>query len=298
MKFRYFLILLLIITFGCSESEQPLNEDSETLNEDSEIAIEETPTLAPTNPPVQIQALSGSNFLESRVLLGMMINGDFLLPDGSYLSPGWDPVDPGKKRRIRDGKLINNTSMITSAGTPTSVYRLREGELMIEDVIFNKEYFYLQWFVMNNEIVLVNLLEEKIPFVDAWELADLPEDDPREKRLDEIWDEYRKKVDKIVEENNLVIDPAVGWRDQEGNIAKKELFDELEDPFITWEKEVSTHPFATYVYIEANSDVLEVNIKHTYTYKDVAGNERKMLFVKILRNLTRPHITFPRPFFP
>ena len=288
MKFRYFLILLLITTFGCSESEQLLNEDSE-------IAIEETPTLAPINPPVQIQALYRSDLYKRDNIFWK--TAELILPDGTHLSPEWSPVDTDLIW-LRNNKFGKNTNMITNAGTPTSVYRLREGEVIIEEVIFNKEYFYLQWFLMNDEIVLVNLLDEKIPYVDIFELADLPEDDPREKRLDELEAEYREKRDKIVEENNLVLDPAVGWRDQEGNIVEG-LFDELVYPEVIWEREVSTHPFGTFLYkLEPRSDVLEVNIKHTYTYQDKTGKERKMLFVKILRNLTRPHITFPRPFFP
>ncbi len=287
MKIRYFLILLLILALGCSESEQPLNEDSE-------ITIEATPSLAPINPPVQIQALYGSEiWIRDDIFFRI---AEYILPDGTHLSPEWDVVDTDRIW-LRNNKFGKNTSMITNAGTPTTVYRLRNGEVIIEDVIFTKEYFYLQWFVMNDEIVLVNLLDEKTPYVDRFELADLPEDNPRMKRLDEIWAEYRKKRDKIVEENNLVLDPAVGWRDQEGNIVEG-LFDELEEPEKTWEQEVSTHPFGTFCFFEARSDILEVNIKHTYTYQDTKGKERKMLFVKILRNLTRPHITFPRPFFP
>ena len=278
MNIRSLLILLLplaLSALACSENQQPLQEDPQ-------ITLEATPPLVPIDLPVQIQALDGSGFLDGHTLF---LSTAFLLPDGSHLKPTW----------YRD-KHPNTTSMMTHAGTPSTVYRLQAGEIIREDVLLGKEYFNLQWFVLDNEIVLVNLFTEKIPYVDPMDIAD-PQAHPKHKRFEEIGAEYDKKLDKIVQENNLTFDPGWGWRDPDGNLVDERLFAELQDPWITWEQEVSTHPFGSFSF-ERRSDVLEVNIQHTVTYQDSNGKQRKLLFVKILRNLTRPHITFPRPLLP
>ena len=182
-----------------------------------------------------------------------------------------------------------DTTLETKVGKPSVVYVMSDGQLERKEIVFQAEYYHLMWCFYDGTLVLANVLEHQIPYVSqeaAWDhLEDLLENDKAAQiRLDELWAEYQKKVDKIVEAHNLKFDPAVGWVDAEGNLANVEFPDSQIE--IKWEKEYSIHPFHAQWY-GGPPDQLEVKIKGSFVI-----NQKSVLFVEILRNITRPHITY------
>ena len=281
MKYLFVLIIALVSCFGCSETEQPLEADEKIAE-----TLEEAVTLGPAMTTVRLKIFGGKrDFYEWIADPGKMV-----LPDGEEF--------------ISAGRL--QYAMVTNVGTPMLVYRLVDGVLLRQEVIFKQEFFCLAWFHMGDERVLVNLLSEQIPFMTYVGAIDIPTIDPEtgklkehaKQRLQELEAEERKIfMDEVEARGGEFLGPAFGWVDAEG------VAIDLPDPehlaYVRWEQEFSIHPFGTGAY-EARPDEIEVSIMYTHIYeywdsKDKEFKERKMLFVRILRNLTRPHITFPRP---
>lgn len=281
-------VLLLTLFMGCSESEQPLNENDELAVEDS--------ALAPEVGTIILRGISATD-LHHAQLRERRFQANARPRDGTIPSPFRLPHP--------------NIKMVTNAGTPTTVYRWMDGHLQVQDIIFRKEYYHLEWFSMGDEIVLVNLISEKIPYLSVFDAIDIPTIDPKtgeltevaRARMDEIWAEEKKKfLDVVAAQGGVDVDPAIGWVDKDGQVI--DLPDELRRDNraeVRWEREFSIHPFRTGAY-EDIVDEIECTLRYTHTYKyfdveEMQVKERKMLFVKVLRNLTRPHITFPRPLF-
>ena len=101
-----------------------------------------------------------------------------------------------------------------------------------------------------------------------------------------------------------------GWVDVEGEPIEIGLPEPHSVADDRWEEEFSIHPFWTRWYNNDGSvDEIEVIIKHQSILKvktkrrvlvqeglrevNIGEREVKMLFVRVLRNLTRPHITYP-----
>ena len=182
-----------------------------------------------------------------------------------------------------------DTTLETKVGKPSVVYVMSDGQLERKEIVFQAEYYHLVWCFYDGTLVLANVLEHQIPYVSQEaaldHLEDLLENDKAaQARLDELWAEHQKKVDNIVEAHNLKLNPAVGWVDAEGNVADVEFPDSQVN--INWEKEYSIHPFHAQWY-GGPPDQLEVKIKGSFVI-----SQKSVLFVEILRNITRPHITY------
>ena len=174
----------------------------------------------------------------------------------------------------------------TKVGEPSVVYVMSDGQLEKKEVVFQAEYYHLVWCFLDGTLVLANVLEHQIPYVSQEAALDhLENDKAAQARLDELWAEHKKKVDNIVEAHNLKLNPAMGWVDAEGNVPNVE-FPDLQEVFIKWEKEYSIHPFHAKWY-GGPPDQLEVKIKGSFVI-----SQKSVLFVEILRNITRPHITY------
>ena len=172
-----------------------------------------------------------------------------------------------------------NTQMVTPVGVPTEVYVVEQGILTKREKIFQKEMYHLLWCYLNGSIVLVNVLDNQIRYISP----------------DEDWEHIKKSF---------------------GTEKRKKLHDELYKKWIEGKAEVppetfegldnyvdaafSQVPFYTLGTLEAKADIIEVVIKHQFLYKVGRNNDREkvMLFVDVKKNITRPHITFPRPLSP
>ncbi len=201
-----------------------------------------------------------------------------------------------------------DTPLVTNVGVPTVVYRVIAGQLTKGAVVFQKEIYHLHVFWMGDETVLVNVLEQQIPYIsqeDALEhLEDLlKNNEDAQKRFDEILAEENKIWDDhIAARGGKFLGPAWGWVDAEGH-AIVDVPEPSAVAYDRWEQEFSIHPFRTRWYNFDNSveDEIEVIIKHQFILKvkinRIDEREVEMLFVRVLRNLTRPHITYPQPLF-
>ena len=179
-----------------------------------------------------------------------------------------------------------DTTFVTQVGKPSVVYVMSDGQLERKEIVFQAEYYHLVWCFLDGTLVLANVLEHQIPYVSQEAAFDhLENDKAAQARLDELWAEHKKKVDNIVEAHNLKLNPAVGWVDAEGNVADVE-FPDSQEVDIKWEKEYSIHPFHAKWY-GGPPDQLEVKIKGSFVI-----SQKPVLFVEILRNITRPHITY------
>ena len=170
--------------------------------------------------------------------------------------------------------------MVTSVGTPTEVYLVLQGSLTKQDQIFEKEMYHLLWCFLGDQIVLVNILDNQIRYISA------DEDDEHfykfdgEERL-RLWGELADK-----------------WFPD-----KKELTPDEQGEIDTLVySALSKLPFFPHETLASSGDVIEVVIKHRFTFTLDYGIRRtkeiEMLFVDVKRNITRPHITFPQPLLP
>ena len=179
-----------------------------------------------------------------------------------------------------------DTTLVTQVGESSVVYVMSDGQLEKKEVVFQAEYYHLVWCFLDGTLVLANVLEHQIPYVSQEAALDhLENDKAAQARLDELWAEHKKKVDNIVEAHNLKLNPAMGWIDAEGN-APNVAFPDSQEVFIKWEQEYSIHPFHAKWY-GGPPDQLEVKIKGSFVI-----SQKSVLFVEILRNITRPHITY------
>ena len=183
---RYLLVIAITLLFwGCGESEEPLDE-----NVNEEDAVVSVGSLAP----------------EAQTFILRTLSREFIFNDNIRKITGDSP----------ELALPENIQKFTNVGTPTTVYHLKDGLVAQIETIFNKEYYHLEWFWMDDELVLVNLLEQRIPFISdeaAWEhLDDLMENNEEaQKRYDEILAEEGKKWDdRVAELGGNRVDPAVG----------------------------------------------------------------------------------------
>ena len=253
MKYRRIPIILFTLLLGCSESEQPLNENEELAVVDS---------IAPT-PEV----------------------GTVRLKTVSNVTIFWDG--------FRKNKLLilpgEDTQMITNIGTPTVVYRVIDGKLTKQEAIFQKEIYHLLWCHLDDKIVLVNILEQQIPYISY--------DDGIAGMIDQETGKYEAEVFKRYEEiaaEELKIWKA--WAEGREEITPEEARSWEDKAHLRWFREFSIQPF----FIRTGEDFgdeIEVIIQHAFKYQ-IQDKEMEMLFVRVLRNLTRPHITFPQPLFP
>ena len=246
------ILLTLLCLVGCFESEDPLTP------------VEEEPTTDTSESDFPTAVLK----IPSRKILFY----NYLMKDTQLVLPDED------------------TTLETKVGKPSVVYVMSDGQLERKEIVFQAEYYHLVWCFYDDTLVLANVLEHQIPYVSQEaaldHLEDLLENDKAaQARLDELWAEHKKKVDNIVEAHNLKFDPAVGWVDAEGNVTNVE-FPDSQEVDIKWEKEYSIHPFHAQWY-GGPPDQLEVKIKGSF----VIG-QKSVLFVEILRNITRPHITY------
>ena len=181
--------------------------------------------------------------------------------------------------------------LATQAGVPTLAYMVEDGDLKQEQIIFQEEYYHLLWCYLDEQPVHVNVLEHKIPYISQEaalkHLDNLEESDKAaQARIDKLWADRDKLFDKFIEDQGLRFDPTLGWLDKEGNHVGLEI-DGGQIALQIWEQEFSIHPFHAKWY-GGPPDELEVVIKNWFNYE----NGKQMIFVKILRNLTRPHITY------
>ena len=249
------ILLTLLCLVGCFESEDPLE-----------------PTLKPTTDT------SESDF--PIVVLE--------IPSRSFLF--YDRFKKEPQLVLPD----EDTTFVTQVGKPSVVYVMSNGQLERKEIIFQAEYYHLVWCFLDSTLVLANVLEHQIPYVSQEaaldHLEDLLENDKAaQARLDELQAEQEKKVDNIVEAHNLKFNPAVGWVDAEGNVPNVE-FPHSQEFNIKWEKEYSIHPFYAQWY-GGPPDQLEVKIKGSFAISQNIS-QKSVLFVEILRNITRPHITY------
>ena len=231
------------------------------------------------------------------------------------------PSRTNNLRRVRGNEGISYVLpddamyLATQAGVPTLAYMVEDGDLKQEQIIFQEEYYHLLWCYLDEQPVHVNVLEHKIPYISQKDalvhLDNLFENDKdARKRLEEIGAEEEKHWNaQIAALGGVFIDPGKGWVDAKGKtilkinddghfIDKKGnlIVDTQGNPIhnegprpsdIRWEQEFSIHPFHAKWY-GGPPDELEVVIKNWFNYE----NGKQMIFVKILRNLTRPHITY------
>ena len=164
-------LLLLILFMACSGSEDTADTTAE--NED---------VLVPPPAPILENPTESVKLLSRRFLFyeGMRTNTYFGLP--------------GVERLKRENpKLITpeeDTPMVTSVGEPTNVYRVRNGHLTQEEIVSQEPLYHLVWVDLNDEIVLMNVLENRIKYIPYDEAMDQAFDNltPEQKaREDELW---------------------------------------------------------------------------------------------------------------
>ncbi|MDE0317681.1 MAG: hypothetical protein OXM61_22615 [Candidatus Poribacteria bacterium] len=183
-----------------------------------------------------------------------------------------------------------NTQMVTQVGHPTEVYVVIDGQLTKQEITFQEEIYHLLWCHLNGKIVLVNVLDNQIPYVS---------DEEDEAWIDENWidkktGQFTKEATQLWEE--IAAEVKEEWEERvkgKDELTPEEANWEWEADTL-WHKAVSKKPFFTY---GESGDKIEVVIKHRFIYKDQTNltetKEMEMIFVDVLRNLTRPHIVFP-----
>ena len=140
MKFLWVLTLTFLLCLGCGESEQPLDENDE-------FAVAGANAFAPEVETVILRGLSDEELFYDRFRSLDDEDKLVILPD-------------------------EDTPLVTNVGVPTVVYRVIAGQLTKGAVVFQKEIYHLHVFWMGDETVLVNILEQQIPYIsqeDAWE---------------------------------------------------------------------------------------------------------------------------------
>ena len=160
----------------------------------------------------------------------------------------------------------DNTEMVTPIGKLTDVYIVVQGQLTKQERIFKREMYQFLWCFLDEQLVLVNILDHQIRPIYTEEDWD---------HMTAKKDEWDKLSDKLSKEGRS---PEVIFKLVEAALSKKTFFFQET--------------------IDSPGDKIEVEIKHrfTYMYKSKGElRERDMLFVNIKRNITRPHIKFPRP---
>ena len=100
--------------------------------------------------------------------------------------------------------------MITPIGIPTKVYQVRNGHLIQEEIISQEMLYHLLWCQLDDQIVLMNVLANRIRYIPYKEFADTPVTPAQEARRKELWAEYRAKWDALPEEvqTKLLTAPA------------------------------------------------------------------------------------------
>ena len=208
-----------------------------------------------------------------------------LVPELRIETTTLEVASEGDSQR-RLGRLPSeDTQMITNAGTPTTVYVVMDGKLTKREIVFQEEIYHLLWCYLDIYPVLVNVLENQIPYI-----SDEEDREQREKRKEEgdrLYAEIEAEVRQGLE-GKVILPPEIMDAEIHGR----------------WERAMSTKPFFSLdaqSHLPSTYDEIEVEIKHRFTYKypSIFGEaEMEMLFVNVLRNITRPHITFPQPPLP
>ena len=212
------------------------------------------------------------------------------------------------QRYWRDNSLPDDTQMITNIGRPTIIYRVIDGLLTKQEVIFDKQVYQFLLCYVDNHPKLLNILSQEIPYMHYEDGLDHIKDPETGKftkeslqRFEEIYAEENKIFDEHIAKRDGKFVNGRGWVDGEGktimNLPPPECVADSR-----WEEELSRHPFETTIYgdcfraTDVNfrhyfGDDIEVVIKHRFTYG--ITQEKEMLFVDVKRNISRPHIKYP-----
>lgn len=284
-------LLLLILLIACSGSEDTADITADTKAETEDV-------LVPPPAPILENPTENVKLLSRRFLFyeGMRTNTYFGLP--------------GVERLKREKpKLITpeeDTPMVTSAGEPTNVYRVRNGHLTQEEIVSQEPLYHLVWVDLNDEIVLMNVLENRIKYIPYDEAMDQAFDNltPEQKaREDELWAEYRATWDALPE------DIQEKLKTKEGHELWIEIFPEG-DPSNQWLREINPQPFDIRHHGRGKllwgphsdfGDEIEVVIKYRFTLEVIRRNRAghpifesavDMILVDVKKNISRPHIIY------
>ena len=249
---KNYFVLYLLLLIACSEAPQDVTQvDPERTPADSETAPETVDT-------VRVKLLSRSVLFDNQVRRATGQLHTLVMPDPEI-------------------------ELITHAGEPTTVYRVRNGLLSTEEVITPEPLYHLVWGHLQGRIVLMNVLENQIPYL-AYEAAmDAAYENitpAQEARLAELRAEWKAWA---AEQNPEDLD-AQKWHLK----ARSQ-----------WHQEINPQPFDISHYTGDFGDEIEVIIKHSFILKPkkIRFVEHKditmeMVFVDVKRNISRPHITF------
>ena len=244
MKNLLVLAMLAMLCIGCGETDTPLTPEPEQSLPEPE---QNSPAPAPLPAPEQ----------DNKVILQLVSNHVFW-------ENKWTPEAEREHHFILPNETRKMVNMIVPVGTPTEAWVVIQGGLVKLEMIFQKEIYQFIWCFLDDRLVLVNILDNQIPYVS---------DEAESKHLAEKNAEWNRIQDELGDNDTLI------------------------------QAKLSNKPFFIHETTEApDGDKIEVVIKHTFTYNYfVWGKEaqkRDMIFVEVLRNITRPHITFPQPLLP
>ena len=251
------LLAILIFAIGCGETDEPLKPTEQTPEQTDQAG--DLP--APENLNTKVLQLVSRQF---RFEKSWSREQSFVLPS-------------------------EKTEMITPIDRFTEVYTLRQGQLVKEERIFKRETWQFLWCILDGEVVLVSILDNQIhPVSDEEDYEHFAANN----------DEWNKLYDEIAKERG---DEIAKERGEDGIEVHGEINSLVQ-------AKMSKKTFYFNETMDSPGDKIEVVIKHSFKYpykhtfiheitKNLAviDKERTLLFVNVKRNITRPHITFPRP---
>ena len=244
---RCFFLFLLLLLIACSEAPEDIESvDSET-----------------TTPEVETVRVK----LLSRTFIG---HDNFLKFRGG--TPQLVPLDP-------------EIEMITPVGVPTQVYRVRNGDLIQEEIISQEPLYHLVWGQLHGNIILMNVLENRIRYIPYDEAMDSAYDnltEAQEARRDEIQAEEKAEWEREIAE----------WEKRKGKdeneMIPRRWYPRAEE---RWHREINPQPFDIHHHTGDFGDEIEVVIKHGFVLES-ENRAIGMTFVDVKRNISRPHITY------
>jgi len=187
-------------------------------------------------------------------------------------------VAPDSWQKDLDHDLPDDVDVpkVTTQGKINNIYLLTGGLLTIERVFFPEAYYHLIWCYLDEDRVLVHVLANKILYV-----TDAEDFEQIEERQEEV---QRLRVKIAAQVHDAMKKRGVGMR--------QEMIDEHINKLLY--REMSLRPFFSVdgLGLPAGKDLIEVEINHRMQY-----GSQEILFVRVLRNLSRPRIEIPQPRF-
>lgn len=267
---RCFVLFLLLLLIACSEDPANITEEPGDSSAAPNLEVQ----------TVQVKLLSDSFLLDDSLRKRRF---EFRNPP-ALLLPGdikWEwnqsgPIEPPAY------------PMFTEVGVPTEVYRVRDGHLIHEEIVSQESLYHLVWCQLEDKIVLMNVLANRIRYI--------PYDEAMDTAYDNLTEAQEKRFDEIKAEEQAKLED---WRKNNPNKAiPDEIFYNAER---RWHQEINPQPFDIRHHTGDFGDTIEVIIKYRFTLevirRNLAGHPWhyppvEMIFVDVKQNISRPHITF------